>query len=74
VDDNAIEDNPTQQAEESDTEGKLIKNRTFSRSQSVNHRDTPISLSNMMKQKRNSSKSKEREVTSSKIIPLKDLK
>jgi hypothetical protein len=31
-------------------------------------------LSNILKQKRNCSKSKERDVTSSKIIPPKDLK
>jgi hypothetical protein len=74
IDDNAMEENIAQQADESDTEGKLVKNRTFSRSQSVNNRDTPISFSNMIKQKRNNFKSKEREVTSSKIIPAKDLK
>jgi hypothetical protein len=74
IDDNAMEENIAQQADESDTEGKLVKNRTFSRSQSVNNRDTPISFSNMIKQKRNNFESKEREVTSSKIIPAKDLK
>lgn len=47
-----------QQEDSSDTEGKLVKNRTFSRSQSVNHRDAAISLNNTFKGKRGSSKSK----------------
>lgn len=59
VDDNAVEEPPSNPAEDSsDNEGKLVKNRTFNRSQSVNHRDIPLSLGSTMKSKRGSSRSK----------------
>lgn len=64
----------TTQADESDVEAKTSKTRMFNRSKSVNHKDNLGSMSQTLKQKRISSKSKEKDVSGSKIITAKELK
>lgn len=58
MEDNVEDTGINTQAEESDAEAKTTKTRLFNRSKSVNHKDNMSALSQTVKQKRISSKSK----------------